>query len=149
MLPPGHICSFNIWTMKLTNRNQTVHTKASHFRYTSILPVQKRSSFVTAMDGKNAKISHSQPFKDSTALLQRLQEVNVSPLWAQMARLNPAFPNPTMEPFLWQYRQIRPCLLGAGQLISEKQAERRVLMLVNPRRSECKSSLYSQCPSGR
>lgn len=93
-------------------------------------------SFVTVMDEAGARIGDDQPFKDDVALLQRLKEVNVSPLWAQMARLNPALPNPSTEPFLWQYQHVRPCLLGAGQLISEKQAERRVLMLVNPKRSE-------------
>ncbi|OAR02359.1 hypothetical protein LLEC1_02450 [Akanthomyces lecanii] len=92
-------------------------------------------SLVSGMDEMDAKVSDGQPFKDEPALLQRLKEVDVSPLWAQMARLNPALPNPTTEPFLWQYQQIRPCLLGAGELISEKQAERRVLMLVNPKRT--------------
>lgn len=69
-------------------------------------------------------------------LLKSLQGVNVSPLWAQMARLNPALPNPTTIPFIWEYDRIRPYLLHAGNLIKEEQAERRVLMLVNPEKSK-------------
>ncbi|KAH7117432.1 gentisate-dioxygenase [Dactylonectria macrodidyma] len=74
-------------------------------------------------------------FKDGDALVKALHNVNVSPLWAQMARLNPALPNPTTVPFIWEYDQIRPYLVSAGQLIKEEQAERRVLMLVNPSRT--------------
>ena len=35
---------------------------------------------------------------------------------------------------IWRYDEIRPTLLKAGELVSESQAERRVLMLVNPAR---------------
>jgi gentisate 1,2-dioxygenase len=68
-------------------------------------------------------------------LLHGLEAIHASPLWAQMAKLNPAAPNPTSVPFKWEYEKIRPYLMSAGQLITEKQAERRVLMLVNPARS--------------
>ncbi|KAH7141728.1 gentisate-dioxygenase [Dactylonectria macrodidyma] len=74
-------------------------------------------------------------FKDGEGLVKALGDVNVSPLWAQMARLNPAAPNPTSVPFIWEYDRIRPYLLSAGNLIKEEQAERRVLMLVNPTRT--------------
>lgn len=71
---------------------------------------------------------------NAKALTDSLHDVNVSPLWAQMARLNPELPNPTTKPFLWAYDTIRPYLLDSGRLITEKQAERRVLMLTNPER---------------
>lgn len=61
---------------------------------------------------------------------------NTLPLWAQMTKLNPPEPNPQCEPYIWRYKDIRPYLLRAGELITEKQAERRVLMLVNPARNE-------------
>ncbi|SPO05422.1 probable gentisate 1,2-dioxygenase oxidoreductase [Cephalotrichum gorgonifer] len=73
--------------------------------------------------------------KTAEDLLNSLQDVNVSPLWAQMARLNPALPNPSTIPFTWEYDRIRPYLLHAGNLIKEEQAERRVLMLVNPEKT--------------
>ncbi|KAI2915004.1 hypothetical protein CBS63078_3470 [Aspergillus niger] len=67
-------------------------------------------------------------------LLQDLKESKTLPLWTQMTRLNPPEPNPTAVPFIWRYDSIRPNLLRAGELVTEKQAERRVLMLVNPAR---------------
>ncbi|RHZ43501.1 cupin domain-containing protein [Aspergillus thermomutatus] len=67
-------------------------------------------------------------------LLADLAESKTLPLWTQMTRLNPPEPNPKTIPFVWKYDSIRPNLLRAGQLVTEKQAERRVLMLVNPAR---------------
>lgn len=67
-------------------------------------------------------------------LLETVKEVDTKPLWAEMTRLNPPLPNPKCQPHVWNYEKIRPCLLQAGELISEEQAERRVLMLVNPSR---------------
>lgn len=68
------------------------------------------------------------------SLLRDLEGSKTLPLWTQMTRLNPPSPNPVAVPFLWKYQAIRPNLLRAGNLITEKQAERRVLMLVNPTR---------------
>lgn len=65
-------------------------------------------------------------------LLVDIQKANVAPLWTQMKKLNPPLPNPKTVPFLWKYEELRPHLLRAGNLVTEKQAERRVLMLVNP-----------------
>jgi gentisate 1,2-dioxygenase len=67
-------------------------------------------------------------------LLSNLQELHTKPLWTQMAKLNPPLPNPKAIPHIWKYDEIRPHLIKAGELISEKQAERRVLMLINPAR---------------
>ncbi|KAK7413356.1 hypothetical protein QQX98_007733 [Neonectria punicea] len=67
-------------------------------------------------------------------LLLALESTKTAPLWAQMQRLNPPAPNPQTVPHLWAYDDIRPYLLRAGCLITEKQAERRVLMLANPAR---------------
>lgn len=67
-------------------------------------------------------------------LLATAEKCHVKPLWAQMNRLNPPLPNPRCKPHVWEYKTIRPNLLEAGRLITEKQAERRVLMLVNPER---------------
>lgn len=74
---------------------------------------------------------------DQTAikqLVQNVRKLHAMPLWEQMAKLNPPAPNPTAIPHLWRYKDIRPSLGQAGELVGEKQAERRVLMLVNPAR---------------
>ena len=62
-------------------------------------------------------------------LLDAAEKFHTKPLWKQMAKLNPPLPNPRCTPHIWRYDEIR-----AGELVSEKQAERRVLMLINPSR---------------
>lgn len=74
--------------------------------------------------------------QQTNELLSQLQSTNTLPLWAQMSKLNPPAPNPTCIPHIWKYDEIKPYLLRAGELITEKQAERRVLMLVNPARGK-------------
>ena len=69
-------------------------------------------------------------------LMSSLESTHTKPLWARMTRLNPPLPNPQTVPHIWKYDDIRPQLLRAGQLVTEKQAERRVLMLVNPNRGK-------------
>lgn len=69
-------------------------------------------------------------------LLADLEASKTLPLWKQMARLNPPAPNPTTIPNVWRYKLIRPNLERAGNLVPESQAERRVLMLINPVRGE-------------
>jgi gentisate 1,2-dioxygenase len=74
-------------------------------------------------------------------LLSSLASTHTKPLWAQMNKLNPPLPNPKAIPHVWKYDEIRPSLLRAGELITEKQAERRVLMLVNPARGKSVQNL--------
>lgn len=71
---------------------------------------------------------------DYDGLIKAARQVHTKPLWAEMAKLNPPMPNPACVPHIWRYDDIRPALLRAGELVTEKQAERRVLMLVNPNR---------------
>ena len=66
--------------------------------------------------------------------ISELDGTHTLPLWQQMAKLNPSEPNPKTIPHIWRYDELRPYLLRAGDLVTEKQAERRVLMLVNPGR---------------
>ncbi|KAH7304654.1 RmlC-like cupin domain-containing protein [Rhexocercosporidium sp. MPI-PUGE-AT-0058] len=67
-------------------------------------------------------------------LFKSLENTNTLPLWAQMNKLNPPLPNPRTIPHVWKYDEIRPQLLKAGELVTENQAERRVLILCNPAR---------------
>ncbi len=72
--------------------------------------------------------------KTADELLEAIKVTHTAPLWAQMQRLNPPAPGPQTVPHVWSYDTVRPYLLRAGDLITEKQAERRVLMLTNPAR---------------
>lgn len=57
---------------------------------------------------------------------------NVAPLWTVLSRLVPPTPEPSALPTHWPYAPIRPLLLRSGTLLTAAEAERRVLMLVNP-----------------
>ena len=87
---------------------------------------QKISEFVAPKWGQKADLNEE--------LVDSALKVNTRPLWTQMAKLNPPEPNPKCIPFIWRYDEVRPSLLRAGEVVSEQQAERRVLMLVNPAR---------------
>jgi len=77
----------------------------------------------------------------------RLARKNTAPLWESLARLFPVEPRPACMPVLWKYNDdIRPLLLEAGQLITAKEATRRVLVLENPGirgTSQITQSLYA------
>jgi gentisate 1,2-dioxygenase len=96
-------------------------------------------SAVTAPSGGQA-VTPAKSLNTSEELVEALKGTNTAPLWAQMTRLNPPAPNPQTIPYVWSYDKIKPYLLKAGQLITEKQAERRVLMLGNPARGEPSST---------
>ena len=77
---------------------------------------------------------------------ERLGGKNTAPLWEAMARLVTPEPQPSAQPALWRYREIRPLLMEAGALITAREAERRVLVLENPGlrgKSQITGSLYA------
>lgn len=84
---------------------------------------------------------------ETEMLLQKAESLHTKPLWAQMSRLNPPLPNPKCSVHVWNYDEIRPHLVRAGELITEKQAERRVLMLVNPARGTVFSFSKPEVPT--
>ena len=104
---------------------------------------------VTAAETKYTNGTNGIHEEDSAErLLSELPATNTLPLWGQMAKLNPPAPNPRCIPFVWRYDQIKPYLLRAGNLITEKQAERRVLMLINPARGKntpCHDIIAGEC----
>jgi gentisate 1,2-dioxygenase len=71
----------------------------------------------------------------STALRDfypRLAELNAAPLWEVLSEIVGAEPHPAAVPALWKYEELRPFLMESGELITAREAERRVLMLENP-----------------
>ncbi|CAK7227920.1 hypothetical protein SBRCBS47491_006729 [Sporothrix bragantina] len=75
-------------------------------------------------------IDISQPGLDG--LLAELPGQHMEPLWLQMEAMVPPHPNPEAVSHLWSYEKALPQLLRAAKLVPAEQAERRVLMLVNP-----------------
>ncbi len=71
----------------------------------------------------------------STALRDfypRLAKLNAAPLWEVLSEIVGAQPHPASVPALWRYDELRPFLMESGELITAREAERRVLMLENP-----------------
>lgn len=64
--------------------------------------------------------------------LQELPSMNLEPLWDRLSNMVPPIPNPACVPHLWEYNKVLPYLNKAGAMVPEEEAERRVLMLVNP-----------------
>ena len=63
------------------------------------------------------------------AFSAHIATLGLSPLWERKARL---LPGSDCVPALWRYEELRPLLLQSTELISKKQAERRVLVMENP-----------------
>lgn len=66
------------------------------------------------------------------AFYQRIDKKNLTPLWEVLGALVPKQPTTPCLPALWRYADVRPHLMESGELISAREAERRVLVLENP-----------------
>jgi gentisate 1,2-dioxygenase len=58
-----------------------------------------------------------------------LATLSMKPLWERVMRLKPGTP---AVPVIWRWKHTQPRLMRAAELITTKEAERRVLMLENP-----------------
>ncbi len=64
-----------------------------------------------------------------TAFSADISKLDLSPLWERKARL---VPGSDCLPAIWRYADLRPLLAQSAELITKKQAERRVLVMENP-----------------
>ena len=71
------------------------------------------------------------PLSDSEAY-RLVDEMSAAPLWRHYGNLFPAHPENRAKPQLWQYAELRRLALHFCATLSLEEAERRVLMLVNP-----------------
>jgi gentisate 1,2-dioxygenase len=79
-------------------------------------------------------------------LYRDMTPLHLTPLWEVLHALVPPRPNSPCVPALWKYKQVRPFLKRAGEVISAEEAVRRVLILENPAlrgRSAVTQSLYA------
>src|SRR5262245_21748752 len=77
---------------------------------------------------------------------ERLDRHGLAPLWERLRGLIQKEPRSAAVPALWRYADVRPFVMEAGQLITAKEAERRVIILENPGlkgRSQVTNSLYA------
>ncbi|MFI8453506.1 cupin domain-containing protein [Streptomyces erythrochromogenes] len=63
---------------------------------------------------------------------QQLDAMSVGPLWRHLGDLFPAQPPLRAIPFHWSYEQLRPLMEHFATALSIEEAQRRVLMLINP-----------------
>ena len=66
------------------------------------------------------------------AFYDRIGRQNLTPLWLNLAELVTPTPRSPCRPASWRFADIRAAMLEAGDLITAKEAERRVLILENP-----------------
>src|SRR6266699_2259770 len=64
--------------------------------------------------------------------LEDLQRLWLKPLWLVLSDAFTAEPNTEIVPHIWRWADVRPRMLEAGRRISAEEAERRVLMYLNP-----------------
>ena len=79
-------------------------------------------------------------------LRQLLDGDNMAPLWEVLRGLTPREPRQVIDPIVWRAETIRANMAVACESISAEDAERRVLVLENPRlrgRSMATNSLYA------
>lgn len=60
---------------------------------------------------------------------REISSLNMMPLWDRTEGLTPGS---QCVPALWRYAEVKPHLLRASELITKREAERRVLVLENP-----------------
>src|SRR5437016_7992047 len=66
------------------------------------------------------------------AFYQKIDGENLTALWTVMGDLITPEPKSACRPHLWKFDAVRAYMMEAGQLITAKEAERRVLILENP-----------------
>ncbi|WP_233250144.1 gentisate 1,2-dioxygenase [Limnohabitans sp. MMS-10A-160] len=66
------------------------------------------------------------------AFYNKIDAANCTPLWEVLHSLVTVKPNTPCLPYLWKWATVWPWLQEGGQLITAREAERRVLVLENP-----------------
>jgi gentisate 1,2-dioxygenase len=77
---------------------------------------------------------------------RRLDPLSMAPLWEVLGDLVTPSPASRCRPACWPYEDVRSLLLESGDIISAREAERRVLVLENPGlrgESRATTSLYA------
>lgn len=65
-------------------------------------------------------------------LYRDMSPLNLTPLWEVLHALVPPQPRTPCAAAYWEYEQVRPFLMRAGEAITAEEAVRRVLILENP-----------------
>jgi gentisate 1,2-dioxygenase len=74
----------------------------------------------------------AQPIDERKAFYERIGAHAMTPLWEVLHNLVPPQPTTPCVPAIWKYDTVRPFLMESGELISAREAVRRVLVFENP-----------------
>jgi gentisate 1,2-dioxygenase len=66
------------------------------------------------------------------AYYDRISKYDMAPLWEKLKQLVANEPKTQCAPAIWRFRDVKAMVMEAAELISAKEAERRVLVLENP-----------------
>jgi gentisate 1,2-dioxygenase len=66
------------------------------------------------------------------AYYDRISKYDMAPLWEKLRELVANEPRTQCAPAIWRFRDVKAMVLESAELISAKEAERRVLVLENP-----------------
>src|SRR5947209_17952547 len=66
------------------------------------------------------------------AFYAELPKLQLGALWNVLEDALTAEPKTRSVPYLWRWRDVRPPLMRAGELVTAAEAERRVRYLLNP-----------------
>ena len=79
-------------------------------------------------------MTHERPTEtvDRIAFYEAIEPEGMTALWSVMGDIITREPTSACVPFLWRYETVRTRLMEAADLITAKEAERRVLILENP-----------------
>ena len=61
-----------------------------------------------------------------------LESFSTAALWTRQEQALVSEPKSKALPFLWSWKELRPQAMRAAELVGTQDAERRVLMLLNP-----------------
>src|SRR3954466_4497978 len=61
-----------------------------------------------------------------------LEERSIEPLWRTLETAAQREPRVQSVPHIWKWQDVRKQMLRAGDIVTAQEAERRVLMLINP-----------------
>ena len=66
------------------------------------------------------------------AYYERISKYDMAPLWEKLRELVGNEPHTACVPAIWRFRDVKAMVMESADLISAKEAERRVLVLENP-----------------
>src|SRR5215472_15565463 len=66
------------------------------------------------------------------AYYDRISKYDMAPLWEKLRELVANEPRTRCAPAIWRFRDVKAMVMESAELISAKEAERRVLVLENP-----------------